>query len=261
MQALLDADLIAYRAAASAELEEEFIAIARCDENIRQILAETGATEYRGFLSGGMNFRKELDPQYRANRTQPKPRHLMACQAFLVEKWGIEITDGIEADDALGINQHDGSIICSLDKDLLQIPGKHYQWAISGTVKGKTWVKEARWYDIDYFTGLRTFYASSLIGDTSDNIFGIKGIGPAKAGKLLEGCTTERALFEACRGLYQDDERYFRNLKLLWVLRTEGGVFDEKLLLSELDESQSTQLHSECVEGGQPEVASEIPSP
>lgn len=258
MEALLDADLIAYRSAASAELEEEFIAIARCDENIRQILAETGATKYRGFLSGGMNFRKELDPQYKANRTQPKPRHLMACQAYLVEKWGIEITDGIEADDALGINQHEDSVICSLDKDLLQIPGKHYQWQISGTVKGKQWIKEAKWYDVTYFDGLKTFYASSLIGDTSDNIVGVDGLGPKKSNAALANCGSEQQLFDTCRALYSNDERYFLNLKLLWVLRVEGGIFDEKPLL---DESQSTQLHSECVEGGQPEVASEIPSP
>ncbi len=258
MQALIDADLVAYRAAASAEQEDEWIAIARCEENIRQILAETGATSYRGFLSGGSNFRKEIDPQYKANRTQEKPRHLMACQAYLVEKWGVEVTDGIEADDALGINQHGGSIICSLDKDLLQIPGRHYQWSISGTVKGKQWIKEAKWYDVTYFEGLKTFYASSLIGDTSDNIIGVYGLGPKRAAGALAECTTEQQLFDTCRQLYSDDVRYFRNLKLLWVLRVEGGVFDEKPLL---DEGQSTQLHSECVEGGEPAMASEIPSP
>lgn len=259
MQALIDGDLVAYRAAASAENDEDWVALARCDETIDRILSDTGASSFRGFISGGDNFRKQIDPTYKANRTQEKPRLLTQCQEHLIVKWNFEVTDGIEADDALGIAQTEDTIVCSLDKDLLQIPGKHYRWSISGTVNGKTWTKPTEWHDIDPISGLRNFYASSLIGDTSDNISGVRGLGPKKSSSLLSGLTEEVQMFKLCRALYNDDERFFRNLKLLWILRVEGGIYDEKPLLDALDEGPQTQLHCECVESGEPPMAPEVP--
>ena len=228
MQILIDADLVAYRCAASANGEPQEIAVLRCDKLMRQLIEETNATSYRAFLSGDKNFRKEIDPEYKANRKdQEPPIWLQHCREFLITEWKAEVQDGIEADDALGINQSADTTIVSLDKDLLQVPGNHYRWSISGTTPtGKTWVKDAEHLNIGEFDGLVTFYTSSLVGDTSDNISGIHGLGPVKAKKYLSGATTEQELFDICRALYNDDERYFKNLKLLWVLRDEARVFN-----------------------------------
>jgi 5'-3' exonuclease len=113
-----------------------------------------------------------------------------------------------------------------LDKDLLQIPGRHYQWEIRGTSHGKQWTKEAAFYDVEELEGLRSFYVSSLVGDRSDNIFGVEGLGKVKAAKALQHCESEQELFDTCRTLYKDDTRFFKNLKLLWLLREYEDVFD-----------------------------------
>jgi 5'-3' exonuclease len=220
---LIDGDLVAHRCAASAENDGEDIAILRADRLMRELIEATGVDSYRVFLTGANNFRREVDPEYKANRKgKPLPIYLNQCKEFLVTEWKAEVTDGIEADDALGINQTDETIIISLDKDLLMIPGKHYQWPISGP----NWHKDAKFLEVSEFDGLKSFYISSLVGDKSDNIIGVAGIGPVKAERAVSYCETEQQLFDTCRELYGDDERYFRNLKLLWILQEEGEVFD-----------------------------------
>lgn len=223
MISLIDGDLVAYRCSASAESDPVDIAIIRADRLMRDILEATESEKYRVFLSGTVNFRKEIDPEYKANRKdKPEPIHLQQVREFLIKEWKAEVQDGIEADDALGINQTIETIICSLDKDLLQIPGHHYRWPISTT----KWSKEAEYLNISKLDGLRNFYISSLVGDRSDNIVGVDGIGPVKAKKLLNGCESAKEMYEICKEQYNDEERYHRNLKLLWILREHGKVFD-----------------------------------
>lgn len=224
MIALIDGDLVAYRCAASAENESLDIAISRADKLMRDLIEQTNAEKYRCFLTGLTNFRKQIDPEYKANRTQPRPRHLETLREFLIVEWKAEVQEDIEADDALGIAQcasSEQTAIVSLDKDLLQIPGLHYQWGI-GTEK---WSKDAKWYNVSDIIGLRSFYASSLIGDKSDNICGVDGLGKVKSSRLLADLVTEQEMFDACRKAYQDDERFIRNLKLLWILREEGDIY------------------------------------
>lgn len=223
MIALIDGDLVAFRCAASANEDGEEISVLRADKLMRELLEATGAESYRVFLTGTENFRKEIDPQYKANRKDKEPpTYLQQTREFLVREWKAEVQDNIEADDALGINQTDSTIICSLDKDLLQVPGKHYRWAI-GTA---TWSKEAQFLEVGYLDGLKSFYRSTLIGDVSDNIVGVYGLGPKKAAKFIDHLNTEQEMFDVCRELYQDDERFFRNLKLLWIMREDGDIFD-----------------------------------
>src|SRR5512136_2754987 len=132
MHALLDGDIFAFRGAASAEREEQWIALCRMEEMVKQTLEAVDADSYQIFLTGTKNFRRELDPQYKANRTAPKPIHLAACKDFLEQHYGAIWCDQweCEADDALGFNQdpNGSTIICSIDKDLLQVPGKHYNF-------------------------------------------------------------------------------------------------------------------------------------
>jgi DNA polymerase-1 len=167
--ALLDADIIAFRCSASAENDPQEIAEIRCDELIRKILHDTNSLHYKTFLTGTDNFRKKLFPEYKANRKdKPRPKWLQACRDHLVKYWHAEIVDGKEADDALGIEQtaHElDSVICSIDKDLLQIPGFHYNF-----------VKQEEKF-ISPFDGMRNFYKQLITGDSADNI-------PAFDGKL-----------------------------------------------------------------------------
>jgi len=234
---LIDGDLVAFRCAASAENDNEAIAISRVEESIRQICEALGTMDFTIFLTGPDNFRKEICPDYKANRKdKPKPKFLSACADFLIENYGAVRCTGHEADDALGYSQTKDTIIVSYDKDLRQIAGKHYDFT-----KGElTTVEEKR--------GLRTFYEQMLIGDKGDNIVGVAGIGKAKAPRYLEGCETEEEMFDVVRELYNDDMRFLRNGQLLWIWKTKGGIWNTPLL-SKLEGSikQSEAIESESM--------------
>ena len=219
MLALIDGDIVSYRCAASAENDEEWVAVARAVECIDNIALATGATELEVWLSDGREstFRWQMYPEYKANRTQPPPRHLAALKAFLRDKYNAKVATGEEADDALGYRQMESngeSIICSIDKDLLQIPGHHFNFV------------RMEYQQVDYVQGVRHFYKQLLIGDTTDNIKGIYGIGKVKAGKLLDNVYDELEMFDIVRDIYQDDARLLLNGRLLWIRREKDELWE-----------------------------------
>lgn len=225
MIALIDMDLVVFRCAASAEQENFNIAIYRAEELLDQILTKTGATEYKAFLSNPTNFRKELYPEYKANRTQPKPVHLKDLRDYAIDNMGAEISrEALEADDELGINQTEDTIICSLDKDLLQIPGKHFQWAIQGA----NWAKPDMFLDQSELEGYRLFYEQCIKGDTTDNIKGIPKMGKVKATQVLKDCSSEVEMFNVVRELYGNDDEFKMNAGCLWILREPNVKFADK---------------------------------
>lgn len=221
MQALIDFDIVAYSMAASAENDPVEVAYMRIDQMIHSILDTTGANTYRGFISGGSNFRHEIYPEYKANRKDMvDPRWRSACKEYLVREWAAEVTDGYEADDALGINQTADTIICSIDKDLDQVPGLHYSWPI---VRKGNIVREGKIYEVSEIEGLRSFYRSLLVGDRTDNIFGVDGIGKVKAAAMIDNLETEEEMFERVAELYQGDmDRLLVNGKCLYIMREEN---------------------------------------
>ena len=233
MEALLDGDLVAYRCSASANEESTpDIAVSRAHELVERILTSVNADSFTVYLSGSNNFRKEINPQYKANRVQEKPKWLESVREFLITEWKARVTDGYEADDALGMAQTETSVICSLDKDLLMIPGKHYQWDISGrTVKGEVWEKPASFYDITKEEGLKRFWTQMIVGDKTDNIFGVAGLGPVKAEKALQGITGDTLeelntnYYDKVRSLYSDDLRLQSNASCLWIMQHESDIW------------------------------------
>lgn len=213
MKALIDGDIVVFRAACSAEDADTWVALARADRMIKDILEDTKAIYYQVYLTGDHNFRRELDSQYKANRPSTRPTHWEAARQFLVMEHRAMICTHWEADDELGINQdkiHHHTVICSIDKDLLQIPGRHYNFV------------RKEFVTVTPFEGMKKLYLQALTGDASDNVFGIPGIGPVKANKALDGLTTEFEMYEKCREMYGDDERLNKNLQLLYIWRQEG---------------------------------------
>lgn len=225
MIALIDQDLLCYRCAASAENDDLGIAIYRIDELLDNILNKTQATSYRAFLTGPNNFRKQIYPEYKANRTQPKPKHLRDLQEYSLEKLNAEYApEGLEADDALAINQTEDTIICSLDKDLLQVPGHHFSWEING----KGWSRPDTFIEQSELEGLRLFYKQCVKGDPSDNVKGIVGIGAKGADKLLDNCKTDEDMFKAVRKAYDNDLEFIMNASVLWILRSLDDKWEDR---------------------------------
>lgn len=217
MIALIDGDVVAYRCAASCEpnksgkneREPLELAIARADELIYRILDTCQCQEYRVFLSGSENFRYSLYPEYKANRSKlPKPQWLEQVRAFLVKEWDASVCSGYEADDGIGIAAQGDFVICSNDKDLRTIPGEHYNF-VNDTFE-----------QVDDLTAKYNFWYLMLVGDPSDNIKGVEGIGKVKAPRILNSLDPDD-WEENVRSLYNDDERFELNKKLFTVLREE----------------------------------------
>lgn len=229
MLALVDSDTPVVAAALSAQDKELWVATSRLDKSIDKILSGCGCSSYKLFVSGEKNFRKEIDPLYKANRPTEPIKWRKECHEHLIEKWGAIETDGYEADDAVGCEQrYDGStIICGIDKDLLMIAGKHYQWPI---VRAGHVVREEMFHEVSPEEGMRKFFIQALTGDTTDNIFGIKGIGPKKAENILSECSTEEELYEAAKQQYGEDALglYHKNLDLLYIWREYGITYSIK---------------------------------
>lgn len=98
---------------------------------------------------------------YKGNRTQDKPFHYDLIRSYLMEKYGAEMISGQEADDELGIQATENignSIICSIDKDLLTVPGQHYNYS------------SKEWKSISEVEASRNFYTQMVEGDTTDNV-------------------------------------------------------------------------------------------
>lgn len=198
-----------YRVGYTTEQEEEDIAFSRMENLMQSILYATKATDHCVFFSGGRTetFRAKINAEYKANRTQPKPKHYQALKDFLIATYNTKQEVDQEADDGMGIEQSqsepDTTIICSIDKDLLQIAGNHYNF-----------VKDT-FHHITEEEGVLLFYKQLLMGDTVDNIKGVAGIGAAKAAKLLDGelGSSEARLFTLVRDQY-----------IQWISREWGIV-------------------------------------
>jgi len=215
--ALIDADIVSF----SCAVYNENFGWDACREDIDQlmkrILETTGATSYECYISGSNNFRYRIYPDYKANRKgKPDPQYRAEANAYLVTEYGGKVTDGYEADDAIGISatRHSDSIICSIDKDLKQIPGNHYNW------------RKNEFDTVSAVDGLRNFWRSVLTGDRVDNIIGVGGIGPVKSGRIINDLEDEWEMYQACRAMYNNDERLHMNCKCLWILREENKMWE-----------------------------------
>ena len=224
--ALIDGDAVIFRCAASVQEEDaQHIAVQRTNDLLQKIINEVQAGSYRLFIKSDSNFRNTINPQYKANRKgQPIPVHLPACREFVEQEWKAECESLLEADDLLGINQTDETIICGIDKDLLMIPGNHYSWELFHP----KWTRPASFKTVDYDLGMKTFYKQMLIGDPSDNIFGMKGIGVVKAGHLLDHLETEQEMFDVVYDLYDDADRFVMNAQCLWIMQNKDETWVEK---------------------------------
>lgn len=219
-EALIDGDILTYRIGFASENESESIAIARCSEFLEDMLLDNNFTEYQGWLTGSTNYRTEIavTAPYKGNRKAAKPKHYQLLRDYMRDAWAFTITEGYEADDAIGIAasayQYGEFCICSIDKDLDMIAGNHYNF-----------VKQIH-YEVNEEEAIRNFYKQMLTGDRVDNIVGIKGIGPVKAERLLKECKSENEMYLAILEAYEGNQgRVLENGRLLWIQRQPNQMW------------------------------------
>lgn len=198
--------------------------------NVRNAIVHS---EWSLVLSGGdENFRDEVAVTrgYKANRSNtPKPFHYDYVRALLHQHPRTICQPGIEADDVLGIALTDDpeAVLASVDKDLCQISGRHYDWG-----------KELKFYvkpeDALYF-----FHLQCLTGDATDNIPGVPGLGPKKAVALLKDCRDNPKMqwsrvVEEYHGnplkftdgtvITNRDDYLNEQMRLVWILRKADEI-------------------------------------
>ena len=210
--AIIDADIICYRVGFASEDVDEAICMARVTALVHEIVyQELKCDDYKAYITGRNNFRNDIavTEPYKGNRKDAKrPTHYQAIRNHLL-RLGADLVEGEEADDAVAIEAtKTGGWIVSIDKDLDQVAGWHYNF-----------VKRLEYY-VTEEEGLRNLFTQVLTGDRTDNIIGLKGIGPKKAEKLLKDCKTEREYYDACLKAYDGNQlRVDENLNLLWLRR------------------------------------------
>jgi DNA polymerase-1 len=238
MIVLIDGDTPAYAAASITEELDEASAVWEVNKSIERLLADTNASAYKLYLTGGNNFRYSIFPEYKANRLKTvRPRHLQAVKDSLVRNWDAIVSDGCEADDLLSIEQisyikygQEESLIVSIDKDLDQVIGWHYHPGIKR--KGE-WIREPLRYVISPKQARHFFYYQLLVGDSADGIKGAVGVGPKKAEKILDGCETEKDYYEACLNHFSCEEELIQNARCLYLWQKENDQWNPPVERSE----------------------------
>ncbi len=159
-----------------------------------RIMREQKPKDFIFFMDGrGKNFRHDIFPLYKANRdaTPEELVHQFDPIKRMVQSLGItlHVSDGCEADDCIAALAHRYSsqrpvIIIGADKDLRQCLNESvWLWDPAGKDEKLTSAQ-----DFTQDTGLLPSQwpdVQALMGDTSDNIPGVPGIGPKTAQKIF----------------------------------------------------------------------------
>lgn len=238
--------------------------IEQVDLEVINILQSVGATHYIGALGHPTVkcFREDV-AKFRAYKGNRKPDADVFAQwkpvikGRLFDHWGFIAVEGLEADDvvclaALELSSGDHRtyekisgpvsetdifsehgallpakwIICSIDKDLRQVPGDFYDYKKLDFASISP--EQARWL----------FWYQMIVGDSGDGVLGIPGKGDKAAHKVLDHLMTESD-FEQCmeqtvRAMYYEHfgDHYghtiFEENKAVLGMMHPGHLFYEK---------------------------------
>lgn len=197
---LIDADVLRYQLAYSnttridwngdgnfAEAVQPERAKADLEDYIDELMQKFGADDFVLALSCKKhNFRKDLFPDYKANRAgKPKPELWYVLDEFIYETWGDKVVErySLEGDDMLGLLATHPSpkrapgrrIVVSIDKDMQTVPCRLFN-----PNKPDIGVRTITQHDADLF-----WMKQTLTGDGVDNYPGFPGIGLKGADELL----------------------------------------------------------------------------
>jgi len=152
----------------------------------------------------GPTFRNDIDPNYKANRSSPPEELIMQLPIAIdwIDKMGYKTLGqtGFEADDMIATVAHHAKEqglnvrVVSHDKDLYQLieDGKII---VVDAIKKKS-MDESACYDKYGVTPAQFTDYQSILGDSADNVPGVKGIGKVGAEKLLKEFHTLDGIYE-----------------------------------------------------------------
>jgi len=221
---LIDGDSLLYYEMDKPTLEE---AVAGLDQRLNHMLNTCNTSSFAGFLTKGKCFRYNVDPEYKARRKDAKlsrPIIFLALQEYLIQKWKFTYLSELEADDLVAYysyNTERKTIICSPDKDVLyQCVGMHYNYRTTEFVHTSPAV--ALWF----------LWKQMLMGDSTDNIPGLKGVGEKTAQNWLKDRTKDFEAFTIKKyveqfGMTEGIFKFNQTFRLVYLLKTEQDVIRE----------------------------------
>ncbi len=225
--ALIDADSLLYYEMGKDTLEE---AMAGINDRITTILNTTKADAYFGFLTEGKCFRYRIAKTrpYKYNRKlSTKPPIFYALREYIKQRWGFKGILGLEADDCVSVystkvaeTKGQSYVICSPDKDVLrQVPGKHFNF------------QKMEWVNTSDEDANKFLWMQTLMGDSTDGIPGIPGLGAKTAEKIInanDGTTSHEQdvlkIYVEKFGQYDGICKFTETFKLVYLLKTEEDI-------------------------------------
>lgn len=219
--AIIDGDFICYKVCPNSKKQEEPKTLQQTLDLVdwyieEKLICPTNIDEYIAYLGGIGNFRYSLSDTYKSGRSSERPPFFREVRYYLIDKWGFNVADGIEAEDAVGITltKYPDALLIYEDHDLHQLPGFRYN--PTKVVFGETSREEANYFLMNQL----------LQGCSTDKVRGLKkGLGEKTAIKLLDGFPSEALLFEVFNlyiqeyGEYCGINEFHTQYNLLKVLR------------------------------------------
>lgn len=193
---------------------------------LRQLFTVTKCTHYIGFIKGVNTITNKLiiNPEYKQNRKQEKPKLWDFVKTYLMEKWKIYEANNYEVDDYI-INLkrfQPESFICAIDSDILGTEGIHFNWRKEEWI---TTTKEQEHYK----------FWSDMITGTHNNANGVPKKGIKYIEKTFKSINPEDYNFQ----VYIDYINYFGEMegiqefyKNFYCLRTPVIPEDELLKIT-----------------------------
>lgn len=168
-----------------------------------------------------------FDKEYKGNRKddpsyyEGKIDDMSEVVKVVMKSYPTLIFYDLEADDVISMLQNEDTFVVSNDKDLKQIPGLHYCFDRKELI---TITEQQAFESLCY---------QLVVGDSTDNISGLKGYGPKKAQDLISSVPVKqvinRILFEYQKvfGITNGTDAFTETWNLV-KLRTSRGDYLKK---------------------------------
>lgn len=238
---LIDGDVYAYRAAAAVEQAVTFDgytwtktaslqeAVTLFEDSLHSLIKRLKASSHIVALTDGENFRKEILPSYKANRSgKVRPTILPELRKHILDTHQTFMRPGLEADDVLGIlatakrilPEGSRKVIVSVDKDMLSIPGEFYN------------SKHDDLITVSPEMAAHQHMLQTLTGDAVDGYGGCPGVGPVKAAKILHGLSDHKEMWPKVLAAFelvgQGEEEALVQARMARILHASDYDFKNK---------------------------------
>jgi DNA polymerase-1 len=230
--ALIDADIIAFRAAAKVQdringelVADSRVAIREADHLVSMWTkyVKPHVTLLCFSCSSRTYFRHDIYPEYKAQRRElERPPALSDVIEHLKKSYRYLEYRGLEADDVMGIYgtnpELTNPVIVSIDKDMQTVPAK---WLNPDKMR-RPLKQNAGMADL-------LMFKQALTGDSTDNYRGIPGIGPKKADAII-GAARQGMMWRDIEAQFIDagltSEYALTMVRLARILRFEDYNFE-----------------------------------